>query len=174
MHTNNGKNLRRMTMTALFMALVTVTTLLIGVPVPATQGYINIGDTAVFLAALVGGPQIGLIAGGFGSALADVIGGYAHWAPWTLVIKGLEGLIVGWLAVRAYRRQGPFAPRVLLGMGLGVAFMVVGYYLAGGLMKGFAASLTEIPGNLIQGSVSIVLALPLLAAMRALNLHGPR
>ena len=39
------------------------------------------------------GPLPALVAGGLGSALADLLTGYAHWAPWTLVIKGIEGWI---------------------------------------------------------------------------------
>ena len=34
-----------------------------------------------------------MIAGGIGSALADILTGYSHWAIFTLIIKGLEGYI---------------------------------------------------------------------------------
>ena len=48
--------------------------------------------------ALVFGWRIGGIAGGVGSALADALGGYFIWAPWTLIIKGIEGILVGTIA----------------------------------------------------------------------------
>lgn len=162
-------SLRDVTWTALFTALVCVATMIIHVPVPATGGYINIGDTMIFTAALLLGPRAGLVAGGAGSALADVILGFGHWAPWTLVIKGLEGLIAGAIAHRAYRRHGPLHPTSLAGMAVAAAWMVFGYYLAGGAMKGFAASVIEVPGNLVQGFGSIVLATPLLIALRRLG-----
>jgi uncharacterized membrane protein len=93
-------------MNAAFIALVTASTLLIKIPVPVTQGYINLGDAAVIIAALLFGPRTGLIAGGIGLALADWLGGYAHWAPFTLIIKGLEGFLVGLIATRASGNQG--------------------------------------------------------------------
>ncbi len=162
--------IRQVTLTALLMAMVTVATMLIQVPVPATKGFINIGDTVIFVAALMLGPRAGLAAGGLGSALADVLSGYAHWAPWTLVIKGLEGLIAGAIGARAFRRGGVFGLRPLLGLGLAAAWMVGGYYLAGGAMMGFKAAAAEVPGNLIQGFGSTLIAAPLLAALRRLNI----
>ena len=44
-------------------ALVCVATLFIVVPVPATQGYFNVGDAMVMVAALTFGPLVGAIAG---------------------------------------------------------------------------------------------------------------
>lgn len=55
------------------------------------KGYVNIGDTVVLLSGVLFGPLTGLAAGGLGSALADLLLGYGFWAPWTLLIKGLEG-----------------------------------------------------------------------------------
>jgi len=164
-----NQSIRDLTWTAVFVALVTVATMLIRVPVPATTGYINVGDTMIFTAALLLGPRAGLIAGGLGSMLADVIGGYADWAPWTLVIKGVEGLIAGLIAYRAFRRGGPLKPGALAGMLLAAGWMVLGYYLAGGVRVGYAAAVAEVPGNLVQGFGSVVLAVPVLSALRRLG-----
>jgi len=167
---NTSGRLRDLTWTALFVALVAVATIVIQIPTIATGGFINVGDTMIFVAALVGGPQMGLIAGGLGSALADVLTGYAHWAPWTLVIKGIEGSIVGVIAYRSYRRHGPLHHRTLLGMGVAALWMVFGYYVAGGVMRGFAAALSAVPADLVQGLGSIVIALPVLGAVRKLRI----
>jgi uncharacterized membrane protein len=167
---NNGNGVRELTLTGLFVALVTVATMVIQVPVPATGGFINVGDTMIFVAALVGGPKVGLLAGGIGSALADVFSGYAMWAPWTLVIKGLEGLLAAVLAYRAFRMRGALSGGTLVGLGIAALWMVLGYLIAGGVIAGFAPALTEVPGNLIQGFGSVVLAVPLLMALRGLNI----
>jgi uncharacterized membrane protein len=164
------RNVRDLTMIGLFVALVTVTTMVVMVPVPATGGFINVGDTMIFVAALVGGPQAGLIAGGVGSAMADLLSGYASWAPWTLVIKGLEGLLAAVLAFRVYRTRGAMSAGTLAGLSVAALWMVTGYFLVGGLKYGFAAALTEVPGNLIQGFGSVVLATPLLVALRRLKI----
>ena len=70
---------------------------MVRVPIVATKGYFNLGDTLIFISAALFGPLFGMIAGGVGSALADVIGGYIHFAPWTLFIKGIEGWLAGFL-----------------------------------------------------------------------------
>ncbi|MGH2436917.1 MAG: ECF transporter S component, partial [bacterium] len=89
---------RELTVLALLIALTTAATMVIRIPVPATQGYLNLGDSMVYVSALLFGPLAGLVAGGIGSALADWLGGYAQFALYTLVIKGLEGLLVGLIA----------------------------------------------------------------------------
>ncbi len=157
-------NLHRLVLGALFVALVAIATMVINIPMAATQGFINVGDTVVFLSALLMGPKAGFIAGGLGSALADLLLGYAHWAPWTLVIKGVEGLIAGVLGHATYQQEGRASVRVVAVLEISALWMVAGYYLAGGLMVGFDAALASVPGNLVQGLGSAVLAWPLLQA----------
>lgn len=149
---------RRLAFQALLVAIVAVATMVIQVPMPGTQGYVNIGDAALFVIALLFGPRPGLVAGGVGSALADLLTGYAHWAPWTLVIKGLEGWMTGRLghaALVARRRAGLQA---LAAMAVAGVWMVAAYFIAGSLMESVAAALGSLPGNTIQASVSLVLA----------------
>ena len=54
----------------------------------------------VYVAALLFGASIGGLSAGLGSMIADLALGYAVYAPATLIIKGLEGTIVGFLASR--------------------------------------------------------------------------
>ena len=57
---------------AIFAALVfVVTTQIPPIPIPATSGYFNIGETTIYIAALIFGPLVGALAGGLGSALSD-------------------------------------------------------------------------------------------------------
>ena len=74
-----------------------VATYSIKIPVPFTQGYIHGGDSMIFLAAMLFGWKIGALAGGIGSSLADLLGGYAHWALPTLLIKSVMGALAGWV-----------------------------------------------------------------------------
>ena len=191
---------RRLTLAALSIALVTLATFVIRIPNPATQGYINLGDGLLFTLALVFGWRIGGLAGGVGSALADALGGYFIWAPWTLVIKGIEGILVGtiaWWGIRggqdtegglddqggrgtsddgdarsagaaqaAPRGDHPRRIAAFAAVLIGGAWMVTGYYLAGSVLFGGIAALTEIPGNLVQAGVAVVVALPLSVLLR--------
>lgn len=89
-----GKTQKLVT-TGLMTALITVSTMVIAIPVPFTNGYIHMGDSMIFLAVLILGWKHGAFAAGVGSALADLFLGYVHWAPWTLCIKGLMAVVMG-------------------------------------------------------------------------------
>lgn len=88
----------QLAITGVFTALVCVATISFTVYVPSTKGFFNIGETMVYTAALLFGPVVGAFAGGVGSMFADVLLGYYYYAPATLVIKALEGGLVGFLS----------------------------------------------------------------------------
>ena len=135
---------------AIGVALTLVATRFIQIPIPATEGYINLGDTMVLLTAVLFGPLVGAVAGGVGSALCDLTSGFAHWGPWTLIIKGTEGAIAGFFAKKRKRAV------TILGTSIGAAEMVAGYFFAETIMYGVGAALTELPGNIFQGVSAIV------------------
>ena len=116
-------------LTALFAAFACVATMVLVVPSP-TGGYMNLGDAVVLTGAFLLGPVYGAIAGGVGSALADLLAGYASYVPATLVIKAVMGLLAGVL----YRGIG----RKWNGLGLlvcaaaGEIPMIIGYWLYDG------------------------------------------
>jgi len=92
------KNTIQLSITSIFTALVCVATMSFTIYVPSTKGFFNIGETMVYTAALLFGPFVGAFAGGVGSMFADIFLGYYHYAPATLVIKALEGGLVGFLS----------------------------------------------------------------------------
>jgi len=83
-------NVKKVVYGAFMMALVTIGTMVIQIPTPATKGYINVGDSFIFLSSALFGPTMGFVTGGIGSALADLLSGYAYWSPWTFIIKGIS------------------------------------------------------------------------------------
>lgn len=144
----------------LMIALVTVSTMVFQIPVSATQGYIHLGDSMILLVSIFFGWRYGMVAGGVGSALADLLSGYAHWVPFSLVIKGLMGLIIGKVADYAGKEGNFFRLRNLLGSVLGLVWMVLGYFLAGAVLKSsFLVAATSIPENLVQGAAGLVIFL---------------
>ena len=72
---------------------------LLSIPLPSGYGYVNLGDAGVFLCACLLPGGLGALAAGVGAALADLILGWAMYAPVTLLIKGLTALLAG-LALR--------------------------------------------------------------------------
>lgn len=107
MVTNNSNHTIKIIITGLMVAMVTVATMAIAIPVPFTNGYIHLGDSMIFLSVLILGWKYGAVASGVGSALADLLLGYANWAPWTLCIKGLMALIMG-LVIESCMRNRKF------------------------------------------------------------------
>ena len=82
--------------TAVFTAFVAVTTMAFTIFIPATKGYFDFGEIMVYIVAMLMGPYVGAFAGGVGSAISDSILA-PQYAPGTLVIKGTEGFLVGYL-----------------------------------------------------------------------------
>ena len=153
---------REFALLALFIALVAVSTMIIRIPVPQTNGYMNLGDSMVLLAALFFGPVGGFIAGGIGSALADILGGYPQWALWTLIIKGIEALIVSVIAGALKLKRGRISVLQITSFTLATAWMVFGYFIAETIMYDQKVALVEVPANIIQALGSVVLATLLL------------
>ena len=119
--------------TAVFTALVCVATMVFSIYVPATQGFFNIGESIIYLTAILFGPLAGGIAGGVGAAFADLFLGYGYYAPATLIIKGCEGAIVGILKDRSPKFSSKLHWRtftILLGVIIGILLIWVGtvYY----------------------------------------------
>jgi energy-coupling factor transport system substrate-specific component len=160
----NGKlDARTLAVVAVMIAVVTVTTgFLPRVPVPATGGYVHLGDIFVFFSAFAFGPVIGAIAGGVGCALADILGGWAVWAPLTLLAHGVEGFVAGYLG------KGRKPPGLIVAWVLG-SICLVGLYFLGELLPvygGLAGAVTEIGPNILQALVGGVVGIPLLLLLR--------
>ncbi len=139
---------RELARSGVMTALVFVVTRAFAIPIPQTKGFFNLGEAAVYASALLYGPLVGALAGGVGSALADLSLGYAHYAPFTLVIKGLEGLVVGLVARAVSPRVGWF--------GLGA-----GALAAAALVTGEALAVRAAAGLLVVGAIAGALLLRL-------------
>ena len=111
----------------LLTALVTVCTMVFQIPVSATQGYIHLGDSMILLTSVFFGWKYGLAAGGIGAALADLLSGYAHWAPFTLIIKGGMGLLIGLIADFTGKQEKFFTLRNMAGGVIGIICIRVFY-----------------------------------------------
>lgn len=96
-----GFTTKELSITLMFTAFVCVATCVLKIDIPQTKGYFNVGDTMVYVTALLFGPYVGSIAGGVGAALGDIILQAPEYAPGTLVIKAVEGFLVGYISQKA-------------------------------------------------------------------------
>ena len=121
---------------ALFAALTCVMTMIVKIPVPATGGYVNLGDCVVLLAGWVLGPMYGGAAAGLGSMLADLVSGYPLYAPGTFVIKACMA-VCAWAVFRAAAGEKRGLAARIGGALAGEAVMVAGYFAYEGVVLGF-------------------------------------
>ncbi len=150
-------------LTAVFAALVAVSTIIFAFPIPATSGYFNFGEIIIYTAALTFGPKVGTLSGGVGAMLSDIYLGYGIFAPGTLVIKGTEGAIVGWLNKKLKKHISNVIVCSTIAVLVGGLQMVAGYFLYEQFVLGwsFALALAEVPFNLFQMTIGLVIAVPL-------------
>ena len=153
-----NSNLKKLLMTALFAALACVATMSIRIPTPGTNGYIHPGDAVVILSGIILGPVWGMLAGGIGSALADLIGGYFIYVPITLVIKGLIALIAGVVYQKIGKTSKTRYTAVILGGVTDIILVDGGYFLCESFMYGAAGAAASIPANIIQGIGGLIIA----------------
>jgi uncharacterized membrane protein len=152
----------RIAAVAVLSAVTAVLTILPKVPIPGTQGYVHLGDAAVVFTALVFGPFTALFAGGLGTAAADLLGGYAQWAPISFVVHGLQGLAIGLLV-----RMRPRSIMLAVAAGaLGTLVMAAGYFLGGLAIEGLGKTVFAVPWNLVQAGAGVVIGIPLSIAVR--------
>ena len=154
----------KMVLAALMMCMIVVLTMFIKIPIPMTQGYVHLGDAMIFMAVMLLGWKYGAVAAGVGSAMADIFCGAAMWAPWTLVVKFVMALIMGLILDKGGENIG--LPRQITAMICGGLFMVLGYYVAEGVMYGnWIAATIGIPWNIGQFAVGMVIATVISASL---------
>ena len=150
---NDRNHLLKISTAAAMMALTCVLTLAVRIPSP-TKGYLNLGDCAVLFGGWLLGPIYGPIAGGVGSALADLFAGYPVYVPGTLVIKAAMAFLAALVPYR-FRRKESSRPGIgfVLSAVIAEGVMTAGYWLYEAVVvgEGFAAAFAGVSGNVVQG-----------------------
>lgn len=156
------QDLRKAVRLALVASVVLVSTMYL--KWPTATGYIHLGDGVIYGAALAFGPAFAAVSGGLGSAMADVLGGYVSWAPWTLIIKAVAGYIIGKLG---YGRGQTMQVTAMIA---GAVWTVAGYAAVTSMMFSPKAAIGESLGNLAQVGSGIVIGLFLGPVLSKLSL----
>lgn len=157
----------------IMIALVFIGTSIIKLPTPFTNGYIHLGDAFVLISGFILGPLWGGLAAGIGSALADFLSPYANWTIPTFIIKAIAAAIIGWSRSFPILQKND-NKKVIIGILLSGTTVVLGYYIASTIMYANPIlPLLEIPVNLLQFSVGILIAHLLLPFAKKLgkNVH---
>ena len=149
----------QLSLMAVMSALVTVGTLIVQIP-NGMGGYFNVGDVMIFVAALTFNPLVGGVAGGLGSAIADMAMGYPVFALPTFIIKGLEGLFTGLITNKKSVYRDVFAV-IVAG-----SEMVIGYFLVEVYLWGLGGAVAEVPANMAQIAIGGLVGIPLAIVLR--------
>ena len=157
---------KRLVVTAMMICLIVLGTLLFRIPIPMTHGYIHLGDAMIYLGILLLGRKSGAVAASLGSALGDVLGGYAFWAPWTIIIKFAMAWLSGFIIDRRASHHEPGSRGLTMlyisAMAAGGIVMCAGYLVAERTMYGiWSTALIGLPWNIGQFIGGIIVALAL-------------
>lgn len=158
----NSAAVKTVALSAMFAALVTVTTTFIKIPTPL--GYVHAGDSMVYLSAAVLPGPFGIIASSIGGGLADLISGYPHWAIPTAIIKALN--VLPFFFLRLALKNNSRYRRII---NLPNLLMVIpstlvtlgGYLLANWFFYDLSSALAAVIPNLLQVGVAAVLYIAL-------------
>jgi len=166
---------------ALMIAMTTLVTMTIRVPI--FSGYTHLGDSMIFLAAVLLGRKKAFVSASVGMLLADMISGYMMWAPFTFVIKGVMAFIAGTIAYRA-NKNGDNMANNIFGFIVAGIWMVLAYLVASGFItaylmsqdvtfvQGIIVSLRDVPANCLEVIVGILLAIPLSKLIKKSKIIG--
>ncbi len=140
--------------TAMFAALITVTTAYIKIPAPL--GYAHAGDSMIYLAASVLPGPLGFAAAAIGGGLADMLAGYPQWAVPTAIIKALN--VLPFFLIKLALKNSPKLDKIIslpnLLMLIPTTIVTIGgYFVANALLYDTPAAIAEILPNLVQASV---------------------
>jgi uncharacterized membrane protein len=145
--------------------------------VPTFMGVLHLGDSMIFLAAILFGRKKSAAASAIGMCLFDLVNGYTLWAPFTFVIKGVMGYIAGTIAYRKNYNGKNFWNNMLAFVVAGI-WMIGAYYLGGAIIltfiskefalkQAFIIALKDIPTNILQVVGGMALAVPLIEALKS-------
>lgn len=157
---STNEKVRLLTLAGVLTALTTVATIVIQIPTP-TKGYVNLGDTIVNISAWILGGTYGAAVAGIGSAFADIITGYAIYAPATLIIKALMAVVCFNVYGLCTKKCNSFVSRIVSVI-ISEIVMIVGYDVFTGFMyHSVKTAVLAIPEFAVQGimgaAVSVVL-----------------
>jgi len=156
MMTKNSKLIFDMVLIGIFAALSFVITVYVSIPIPGTSGagYLNLSDVFIFVLAALVNPWVGGLVGGVSGMLSDLFLGYSYFAPFTLMIKFIEGIVAGYL-FRALTISGQTTRKTYFWKSL-IAFVVGGIVMAGLYMIPDYITYINIPGEAPGGSYTFI------------------
>ncbi len=164
----NRKSLLKTTNTAIFTAIILLSTILIKFSTGLGEGYIHFGDCFIYLSACILPFPYCLVASALGGALADVLGGFAVWSIPTAIIKILITLPFMLMCQNSKSPRILSIKVVLMTIVSGV-ISILGYFVSECILYSVASATLSIIGNTIQAVASGILFVIIATALDRIN-----
>lgn len=148
---------KKLIICSLFTALTFIATWIIKVPIPATGGFINVGDSMVIICGIFLGPIYGGFAAAVGSALVDMVSGYMAWTIATFIIKGLMAIFSSLLFKALYKKIKIYSV-IICGIAAEIV-MTLGYFIYESFLFNLLTAAAGIPLSLIQSIFGLILSI---------------
>lgn len=155
-----NKRLLTITEIAILTALTVSLSLLFIIPVPATKGLVTLCEVGIYTTAILMNNPGGFAVGASSGFLIDIISGYPQWSLFSLVIHGLQGLVVAMIMRKHFNYR-----RMTLALIFGSIVMVIGYFLATWFLYGLGAGIASITSNIVQNIFGIIVTVPVVSAL---------
>lgn len=166
----NKLNSRTISINALAIALVCLSTMFLQFPIPL--GYAHLGNCFILISGVFFGPVTGLLAGGIGSALSDLLTGYAQWIIPTLIIKRPSWALSSVILPTAQASLSTCSRFVqpLPALSVSLSWLSAISSAAPFFTAAIYTGATQIPGLVMEGIVGIVLFYVIGSALQAAHL----
>ena len=145
---------KKLVNSAMLAALICVATMIIKIQL-TPNGYINLGDGVIILAGKALGPLYAFLAAGIGSMLADLLSGFAFYAPATFIIKGIMALSAYFMMKKLSCMKNGTISAVIASV-IAELVMIVGYGIFEAVVYGIGVAVASMPGNSIQAVAGIL------------------
>lgn len=159
-------SIQKIILSAVFCALVFAATW-VSIPAPLV-GNINLGDGVLLVGAWILGCPWAVFACTAGAVLCDLVGGYALYAPATLIIKALMVVVAVYIP-KAFEKLHLHARIArILGAIAAEFLMILGYFTYEALALGYGlGAIANIPFNAIQSGLAVVVSTLVYTIVRA-------
>ncbi len=162
------KSIVKITYTAIFTAIILLSTMLIKFSTGLGEGYIHFGDCFIYLTACILPFPYCIIAGALGGALADLLGGFAIWSIPTAIIKMLIVLPFALVCKKDNSNKILNKKTAIMPIISGI-ISILGYFVAECILYSVASATLSILGNTIQAVASGILFYIVSTALDKIN-----
>ena len=135
-----------------------------------TGAMVHLGTAMLYTTGLVFGGMYAGLAGAIGSAFFDLLMGFSPYTLWSFIIKGMAGLLVGWLAKGLWpeaKARGGWLVSLAACL-VAAAWTLAGYFVAWWSVTGSKAiAIGNIPSSLMTSAAGMLVALLLAPRLRA-------